>query len=346
MKLDRLILATISVAVLAAVLAVAPKPAAAQNKAAAEALFNDARALLKAGDYAAACPKFEASQRMDPALGTLLNLATCYEKLGRVASAWARFAEAADLAKRAGESKRGAYARKQQKALEPRLPHVRIVVSEPVDGLVVQRDGETVDSAAFDTPLPVDPGKVVVSAHAPGYKEVSLEVTASEGKETRAEIPALEKLPEPATPPATDVTAPEGSATTPENPAPSPRDRGATRPGHTQRIIGLSVGVGGVVALGAGVAFGLSARSKWNQAFDQGDCDEQTNVCNPDGQALTNSARSRANIATIVSIAGGAALVAGTVVYLIAPHGHSGDKLTVLPVAGRSSWGVVMEGQF
>ena len=86
-------------------------PAAAQsgganNRAAAEALFNEGRSLVAGGHYSDACPKFEASQQLDPGLGTLLNLAECYEKLGKTASAWAEYREAIPLARASGSKVR------------------------------------------------------------------------------------------------------------------------------------------------------------------------------------------------------------------------------------------------
>ncbi len=52
--------------------------AGTNNRAAAEALFSEGRSLSAKGRYAEACPKFEASQQLDPGLGTMLNLAECY----------------------------------------------------------------------------------------------------------------------------------------------------------------------------------------------------------------------------------------------------------------------------
>jgi hypothetical protein len=58
------------------------------TSATAEQLFDQGRELVKANKWAEACPKFEASLRYDLALGTRLNLATCYEHASTLLSAW------------------------------------------------------------------------------------------------------------------------------------------------------------------------------------------------------------------------------------------------------------------
>jgi Tfp pilus assembly protein PilF len=83
----------------------------AGDKATAEALFGDGRRLMAQGNYRDACPKFEASVKLDPGVGAILNLADCYEKNGQTASAWAEFREASAAARAAGSKDREDLAR-------------------------------------------------------------------------------------------------------------------------------------------------------------------------------------------------------------------------------------------
>src|SRR5262245_32588034 len=84
------------------VLGGAPRRAVAQSDSAgARALFAEGRALMDKDRYEEACPKFEESLRLDPGMGTQFNLAHCWEKLGRTASAWALFLDVAAAARNA-----------------------------------------------------------------------------------------------------------------------------------------------------------------------------------------------------------------------------------------------------
>src|SRR5438552_1440744 len=107
------------------VLAPAAQAQPAENKALAETLFQDGRTLAGAGKYAEACPKFEASLHADPtAIGTELNLADCYEHIGRFASAWGMFKQAADDAGRIADGDAEKAARDRATPLAPKLSHI------------------------------------------------------------------------------------------------------------------------------------------------------------------------------------------------------------------------------
>lgn len=97
-------LRSIAVATLVAI----PRIAAAEGPdvAGAEALFEQGRKLMAQGKVDEACPKFAESERLAPAAGTALNLATCYEKQGRTASAWGMYHEAISLSITSGQALR------------------------------------------------------------------------------------------------------------------------------------------------------------------------------------------------------------------------------------------------
>ena len=119
------------------------------QKVAAEALFDDALKLMRAGKHADACPKLEESQRLDPGIGTLLYLGECYENVGRTASAWASFREAASRAGAEGQSERLKSATERASRLEPKLAYLTIQAApeaRAIQGLSV-RLGQTVIGA-------------------------------------------------------------------------------------------------------------------------------------------------------------------------------------------------------
>ena len=149
-------------------------PVAAEHTsdpAVAEALFQEGKRLLERGDARAACPKLAESLRLDRATGTLLALAMCHEVEGRLASAWAEYAEVIARAKKEGRTDREQAARQWERALEPRLSTVSIAVPAAVatiPGLRVQRDGVALEAPAWSTAVPIDPGPHAVAASAPG----------------------------------------------------------------------------------------------------------------------------------------------------------------------------------
>jgi hypothetical protein len=141
--------------------------------AAAEALFQEGRGLLEHGDAHAACPKLAESLRLDRATGTLLARAMCHKVDGHLASAWTEYLEVIARAKRDGRLDREEAARQYAHALQARLSTLDIAVPAAVariPGLVVQRDGVAVESTAWSTPAPIDPGPHVVSAAASGRR--------------------------------------------------------------------------------------------------------------------------------------------------------------------------------
>jgi hypothetical protein len=156
------------------------------DRAAAEALFNDARRRVEAGDYAGGCPKFADSMALYPTTSTALNLARCHEHAGELAAAWdayhaalAHNGETRDARRRKGLE---ALARDGLAALEPRLPRLRVVVEDGPPGLAVTRDGQPVPVSALGESVPVDPGAHRIEATAPGHRPLRRTVDLREGE--------------------------------------------------------------------------------------------------------------------------------------------------------------------
>ena len=118
-----------------------------QDIATAQALFDEAKRLMKAGKFAEACPKLTESQRLDPAAGTMVALALCHESEGKTASAWAEFGEVLSDARRDRRADREQAAQQHLKVLEPKLTRVVVTVVAEVPGLEVRRDGAVLGKA-------------------------------------------------------------------------------------------------------------------------------------------------------------------------------------------------------
>lgn len=305
------------------------------NQATAEALFSEGRSLAAKGRYAEACPKFEASQQLDPGLGTVLNLADCYEKLGKTASAWAEYRTAIPLARAAGSKTRLDLATSRATALESQLSKVTIRVSSAassVPGLEIKRDGAPVLQAELDSALPVDPGPHTFEASAPGKRAWSTTVRVSaDAPNVIVEIPALaDAASEPAAAP---IAAQESSA-------PKPEAAPAEQAGSTQRTAAIAVGAVGVAGLGLGTVFGILAKNKWSDAKAQ--CSNYPSACSPEGIDLNSTASSQATISTVAFIAGGAALATGVVLWVTAGHKDANHGVAL----GLGPRGAFLNGSF
>ena len=188
----RISLAAALVCAAAVVGPASPAHAQAEDQAAARALFSEGRALMKASRYAEACPKLEAARKLFTSAGILLNLADCHEKIGRTASAWTEFGEAAAVAKRTNRDDDAEEATRRQAALEPSLARLTIRVTHDVPGLAIKRDGAPIASAAWGAALPVDPGAHEIRAEAAGFEPWTGSATVSApGQLVTIEVPQL-----------------------------------------------------------------------------------------------------------------------------------------------------------
>jgi hypothetical protein len=320
----------------------------------ADQLFQEGRALIEAGKFADACPKFEESQRLDPGLGTLLNLAACYEQVGKLASALTAFRSAEEQARAAGpgEKKREQTAAERARAIESRVARLTIILaaSERPTGFTVTRDGVTVPPLDFGRRIPVDPGTIVIEATAPGFEAFKTEVIIARDTAARTvDIPALKALGGDngggggGGGTIGDGNSGGGGAIGGGNAGGGDGNGGGdTAPGSSRKKLAIGVAAAGIVGLGAGVGLGFSAKGQYDDVACTQNGSPPTG-CTPDEESRIDKARSRGNLGTIIGGVGVAALAAGVVLYLTAPE-QSGVAVT--PVVGDHDVGVAFSGRF
>jgi hypothetical protein len=277
---------------------------------AAQALFDQAKSLMNAGNFAEACPKLEESQRLDPSSGTLINLAECYERTGRLASAWATFLDAEVSARSGGNAPRQEVAHARARALEPRLPRIVVQVAKPdIPGLEIRRGHTVVGTPQWGVPIPVDPGEHVIKAAAPGHRPWSARVVAREGAPAvTISIPGLER----------DASSPANVARA--GTAPGEREHEPARASHglgTQRTLALVAGGVGVAGVVVGAVFGLKSMSARDDADPY--CDEDARCWDHRGYDAAEDAVSAGNLSTLGFLVGGVGLAGGAVLWFTSP---------------------------
>ncbi|HLK40943.1 MAG TPA: hypothetical protein VKU41_29535 [Polyangiaceae bacterium] len=301
----------------------APGSEGSDSTAAAQALFVEGRALVRDGRYAEGCEKLEQSRRLDPAPGTEINLADCFEKMGLLASAWLAFREAAATAQRFGRAQWAEKALERAHALEAVVPHMTVTVDDPAPGTVVRRGGIRVDESTLGSPVPVNPGAYVVDAFAPRRRPWSTRVVVEAATHVVLHVPPL-----------VEETADVKPVTAAE-----PRRAAAAR-GSLQRTIAVGLLALSAVPVGMGAYFGLSAISHNHSAAAL--CPTSPACTNPDAVRLTDEARQDAVASNVAFIAGGVLLAAAAGLFVTAPAKPRGPSVAIA-VEGttaslRASW--------
>jgi Tfp pilus assembly protein PilF len=287
----------------------------------AEALFRSGRELMAEGRYSDACRKLEQSQRLVRAAGTLINLAVCHEKEGKIATAWVEYQESLSISIRMNRPDREQVARERMEAIEPLVPHLRIDVPDEarVEGLVITRGETDIPDVSWAVRLPMDPGTYELRAAAPGRVPWSTQVKLQQGRDEVVTVPRLSptRAPEPAkplpvAPQPVAVNQPVRSAPTVER-----VEEGSRAGWRTAGWAGCGVGV----ALAAvGGYYGVRALQRRSESDSY--CTDRG--CYVEGVELNDEARDMAVRSNVFLAAGAVLAGAGTVVLLALPSHREG----------------------
>jgi hypothetical protein len=321
----RVALLSCLVPVLAAAQPTDPVPATVDKPGAVE-LFEQGRAHLAEGNADAACKKFEQSLLKDPrAVGTLLNLALCNERQGKVASALGLFIEAYDRANEASSPEQRAAAEEHIATLRPLVPFLVLSrASAPLAGEKLLIDDKVV--ALDEKEVAVDPGTHDVTLTAPGRLPFETQVTAKVSARLKLTLPELAV-------PGTNVMVRESWR--------RPYGKFATITG------------GALVALAAGGLF--FAKRRYDSQFDDPDgagpmlphcgsgpmTEQGLETCDRTGKSKIDSARTIGTTSAVIGGLGAVTLIAGVYLWISAP-----DGVIVTPVAGPEGAGLHASGRF
>ncbi len=320
--------------------------AAADNKEKADVLFKQGKKLMSEKRYADACAAFEQSVKLDPGIGGQLNIAKCFEEWGKLGRALHAYQKAEEMARDAKDS-RLAKIHELVEGLEPNVPHLTLKVPADADTseVSITLDGNAVDKADLGQAQLVDPGPHLVEWKSQGKKKTKV-VPVERGASSEVTLDIGAKIKPVKEEPKVVKTEPPPK----EEPKQEPKDdrpkQYAVDPGRNRRLIAYGVGGAGVVLIGTSTILTVVAKGKYNDAL-KNDCMNMTNACDPAGLTATHSARSEANVGTVLFIVGAGAVGAGVALYLTAPHGAKladESALYLAPSVSPDGAGIVLGG--
>lgn len=280
----------------------------------ADSLYAEGKQLFEKKEYAAACPKLAESDRLDPAGGTVLMLAECYEGEGKIASASAAYGQALARAVRDRRKDREKEARSRLEALQSSVPRVVLDVPDAVraiPGLVVKRAGADVPSVSFGIEVLTDPGRVEISAEAPGHArfETSIDLRIGETRHVRVG-------------PLVPISA-------------SKRPPPKAAPLSIAVPVSITLGAVGIASIVVGTFFGLGAISDAEVVNER--CHHAPTCADREAVDLANTANDEANAANVLLPLGAAMLASGIIVIAVmGPHERGGATVTVEAHAGAA----------
>jgi hypothetical protein len=249
------------------------------------------------GKYDLARSYFQQSQTAEPAIGTLLNLAFCEDKLGQLGGALAHLGEA--LAAAEATDKRRPLISQRIAEVEARMPRVTIRTEKPLEpGVTVSLDAETLDAASLGKPVRIDPGAHALNCAGSRGERCARMFTIAEGEHSvqvlTVELPAVLQ------------PVPSSSA----SPAPTGAAGSDGRPSWAYVVGGAGV-ASVVVGLVAGAAV-LHEKS----VFDK-HCDATT--CDSDGLSAIETGRTLSAVSTVTTLVGASAMGVSAFFLLRAP---------------------------
>jgi hypothetical protein len=286
---------------------------------AARAAYKEARDLHKQGRLKEALEKAQQALDLAATPVTALEVGRMQVESGHLVDARDVLRSVALLPVSPRESDKGREARAQAASLagqlDMRIPKIAFA-SRPA-AVEVLLDGKAV---AFTDPtawLGVDPGAHSLAVRVDDRPCTTVTLSLSEGEERTVDLhdAAAACRPEPPAPAPSPRASQVAPVAPPVYPPESPPAAPASGDSGAWKLTSAVLAGAGVVAVGVGGYLALGAKSDYDAVA--GECGARG--CNQDGFDARNRARSRADVASVVMGIGGAAVVAGAVLWFAAP---------------------------
>ena len=322
--LARMLALAVSIALLSVSISARSAPS---DPPAAEALFRAGRSAFDRGDYADALRRFSESYLLEPAVGTLLNIASTEEKLGRRARAWEHYSQVLGRLSKGDERMPMVKRRLQQVEGELAWLTLELAPGSPI-ATTVERGGVSLGEASFGVPLPVDPGVQEILVSAPGRSANQYRIELRQGdRETLSVEPGPEELKPRAAPglaPAPSrVEQHSGKGADPPRSSPEPWRPSSAGEAKTQETVGYALLGGGAAAAAVGAVMGVLVLE------DAATVDEhcQNKVCDSEGLAAGRTGKVFGTVGIVAAALGAVSVGVGS--YLLLSANHSRAEIAV-----------------
>jgi hypothetical protein len=301
---------------------VGAQPVDDQMRATARALADEGMSFFEQKKYAEALDRFDRAATIIQAPTITLHAARSLDKLGRLIEAAERYRTCINttLEDKAPEAFRSAQeaARSELQTLTPRIPSIEIAVKGPgAKGAIVTLDGKPVPRALIGVRTLVNPGEHKVGASTDTHADVE-EVLITEKQTARVVVELQPK-----------VTSYTGQTVAPDEPVKTPIN--GKKVGG-----GVALGVGGALGI-VGIVTGVSSSGQLDDLAADG-CPDG-GVAKP-GADCSSSAfykrvdefRTTRNVSIVSFAVGGAAIVTGVVLLVLAAKSKPAPEPTTTSI--------------
>lgn len=256
----------------------------------AQQSFAAGREAVKKGELGRAVELFKHSQELKPTPGTLLNLASVEEQLGKLTAALMHFKLA--LTELPAGDDRLPVATDAIARLTPRTPSLRIDLAVgAVMNMRIKLDGASVATSSLGADQPLDPGNYEIVTQTPGHEDRRYEIKLIEGAHLTVAVEAGKEI------------APRATVAAP------PMSRRSSL-----QSVGFVAGGVGLAGLGLGAVTGILAIGKKGDAATL--CPDPTR-CGGEGRDVAGTGHALAAVSTASFVMGAVGVAAGVTLVLL-----------------------------